>query len=303
MSEEPSQWNIQSILHWTTQYFLEKKISSARLDAELLLGSILGYTRLQLYQYFDQPLKKSEQEQYREMIKARVAHKPVAYLIKQKAFWSLDLEIQEGVLIPRPETELVVEVALESIRKWQKDHPYQTCWIMEMGIGSGAIALALCSELENLQIVASDRSAIALATTQINLHKYQRLLEPKKNALFLVQGDRFSMFAQASQFDFILSNPPYISPKEISFLPSEIQNYEPKLALDGGKNGLEFYHYFSKEVPLLLGKNGELIAEIGWNQKQATAVLFDTPSWRKLSYHNDLQGIPRVLHAVANGLE
>lgn len=296
-----TEWTIQSILDWTVQYFSQHQIQTPRLDAELLLGSVLNYERIQLYLQYDQPLIDSEKTAFRQLIKQRVAGVPVAYLLNKKAFWTLDLFVKEGVLIPRPDTEILVERCLFRIHQWQQDHPDSPCRILELGTGSGAIPLALCSELKQLEIVTVDRSSIALEVAQENLNRYSQLLSDRSNHITLICSNGFEKLNSIKEnpilkFDFLVSNPPYIPSDQIQTLQKEVNLYEPHDALDGGTDGLDFYRYLLEEGRPFLKSNGWLLLEIGFDQKKALNHLVnEIKSLQQTAFFQDLQGNTRVL--------
>ncbi|MGK5094622.1 peptide chain release factor N(5)-glutamine methyltransferase [Deltaproteobacteria bacterium TL4] len=290
-------WTIQEILQWTTRYFDQHHMDSSRLDAELLLARICGCERLGLYLNADKPLSDEERTQYRELIKKRIEGVPVAYLIGKKDFWTLSFEVQEGVLIPRPDTETLVEAAYKSIKQWQRKFPEQRCSIVDLGTGTGAIPLALCSELRNLSIIGIDISEIALSFAHKNRQHYHELLDPRQNEVHLLQADRFSALSLETPFDYILSNPPYIPTQIIPTLQKEVASYEPKIALDGGTDGLDFYRYFSEKGEAYLKTGGNMFLEIGADQKNALETLTgSSPSLNFVECFLDIQNLTRVVH-------
>lgn len=291
-------WTIQEILSWTTQYFREKSLSSPRLDAELLLSEVCHCTRMDLYLNADKPLSPDERSLYREMVRSRIEGVPVAYLTEKKEFWSLTLWVHRGVLIPRPDTETLVDVMCRQIRHWQNIHTDQPCFVVELGTGSGAIPLALCSELENLKFFSIDVSKIALETALKNMNKYEALLASKNNAVHLVQGEYFEMLAPRQQFDFIIGNPPYIPSDTIPQLQKEVSLYEPAEALDGGQDGLNFYRYLFKNGTKWLKSNGEILLETGFDQEQELKELLSEngEDFQLEAFIKDLQSHPRVIH-------
>lgn len=295
---EKTQWTIHSILNWTTQYFSEQKISSPRLDAELLLAKVCGMSRLHLYLNADQPLTEEERNQYRSLVRKRSEGTPVAYLLNQKEFWSLELYVEPGVLIPRPDTEILVEKACQLIQVWKQNFPEQPCWIMELGTGSGAIPLALCSELEHLKIISFDISPIALETANKNINNHSHLLAPKNNEIFLVNGNKFeSLTSQVPQFNFLISNPPYISQSTIPTLQKEVANFEPEEALNGGEDGLYYYRYFLNTAQKWLTSAGTILCEIGSDQKRGLEQLINAQTdFHLIDFYEDLQNHPRVVH-------
>ncbi len=288
-------WTIRSILEWTHQYFQKKNITSPRLDAELLLAFVCQCSRMELYLTYDKPLSAEEKTHYRMLIKKRGEGVPVAYLIGEKGFWTLNLFIEEGVLIPRPDTETLVEKACDVIQAWQDIHQDQTCTILEVGTGTAAIPLALCSSLKNLLIISTDISNTATKNAAKNIKHHQHLFSSRSNQIYLIRGDRFEMLQATTEFDIILSNPPYIPTQEIAQLQREISYYEPRLALDGGADGLNFYRYFFQHSIHYLKPDGQMLLEIGHNQLPMLQKII--PDFLKLDeVVQDLQSHPRVCH-------
>ena len=290
-----NQWTIERILNWTQGHFEKMCPDTPRLDAELLLANVLGCSRLDLYLRLDQPLDETERGEYRKLVQKREAGCPVAYLTGEKEFWSLTLEVNKSTLIPRPDTETLVKITSEHISKWQNGHPDETCKIAELGTGSAAIPLALCSELRNLHIISVDCSAKALAVASGNLQRHKSLLSQRNNDVQLLESDLFSILTPETQLDFIVSNPPYIPTDEIPKLQTEVSKYEPYIALDGGPDGLRFYRYLLETVPSILKPSGEMFLEIGFDQAPTlTQLLFHYPKWISSKFLKDLQGNMRV---------
>ncbi len=288
-------WNIESVLNWTKSYFEKFCPNSPRLDAELLLSYVLGCSRLDLYLRKDKPLSKQELGVFRELVKRRSNGCPIAYLTGEKEFWSLKLEVNENTLIPRPDTEILVEYAVVQIREWQKKNPRSECQIAELGTGTGAIPLSLCSELENLRIISVDCENKILKLASRNINRYNSLLNPRNNKVKLLKSDLFSNIDPKLKVDFIISNPPYIPSKNIDDLQVEISNFEPRIALDGGHDGLKFYRYLLETGSDFLKSNGEMLLEIGsFNESELENILNKNRFWISSSFIKDFQGKNRV---------
>jgi len=289
------QWTIADILNWTQGHFEKMRPDSPRLDAELLLAFVLDCPRLDLYLRADQPLNEKERGAYRELVQQRAAGCPIAYLTGEKEFWSLTLEVNKNTLIPRPDTEKLVEIAVEQIRTRQNKHPDSKCLIAELGTGTGAIPLAICAELQNLHIIAVDCTADVLEVAARNLRRHESLLSPRHNHIELVESNLFSKINPAAKLDFVISNPPYIPSESISSLQVDVAQYEPHTALDGGKDGLSFYRYLLETAPSLLAKDGEMLLEIGFDQQaDLSSLKQDFPVWTSSAFLPDLQGNDRV---------
>tara|TARA_B100001175_G_C19497932_1_gene636403 strand:+ start:1455 stop:2354 length:900 start_codon:yes stop_codon:yes gene_type:complete len=289
------QWTIAGILSWTQGHFEKWRPETPRLDAELLLAFVLGCSRLDLYLKADQPLNKKERKAYRELVQQRADGCPIAYLIGEKEFWSLTLEVNKNTLIPRPDTETLVENTVVQIQNWQIKHPESQCLIAELGTGTAAIPLAICAEVKNLHIIAVDCSKDVLEVAERNMERHKSLLSPRNNLIELVESNLFSKINLTEKLDFIISNPPYIPSKNISRLQVDITQYEPLIALDGGPDGLSFYRYLLETAPSLLTPEGEMFLEIGFDQQaNLNLLLKEFPDWKTSVFQPDLQGNDRV---------
>jgi len=273
----------------------ETNPGSPRLDAELLLSHVLEFPRLELFLKQDQPLNGNQMFAYIELLRQRSLGCPVSYLTGKKEFWSLTLEVSKDTLIPRPDTESLVEFTVEQILRWQKINKGKTCCIAELGTGTAAIPLALCAELTNLNITSVDCSEQILAIAARNIQSYKNLLAPRNNQLDLVQSDLFSAIDSPAKLDFIVSNPPYIPSDKIAGLQTEVSQFEPRNALDGGKDGLFFYRYLLGAAPGMLKRDGKMILEIGFDQQPALTKLKNRfPAWESSNFLPDLQENVRV---------
>ncbi len=278
---------IQTLLKQTEKAFINIGLPLPRLDAEVLLSSLLAIDRASLYTRYNQDITDRELEIYQEWKSQRLQNKPVAYITGHKEFWSLDFEVNNHVLIPRPDTEILVEEALNVSRKY-KNLPLK---ILEIGTGSGAISIALAAELENVHIVAVDISPAALAIASKNARKNK----VNEKILFLC-GNIYEPIT--GKFDIVVSNPPYISEEEHKTLAPDIKFYEPRQALVAGKEGTEFYHKLIGMGHQYIRPEGWLIIEIGWRQKTTIESLFrKSKHYCHITSRNDFAGIPRVLRA------
>ncbi len=240
--KRPDNWTIIALLQRTTHYFEEQAIESPRLDAELLLAFALGIERIDLYLRHDQPLSTEELHRFRELVKRRRAREPVAYITGTKAFWDLELTVSPEVLIPRPETECVVEAALAFLEAYAGPPKRR---LLDLGTGSGALALTLAHSCPEDRVVAVDRSRRALAVAQRNCRRHHL-----QDRVALVAGHWVDMLhAPQAPFDLIVSNPPYIPSRQIDALQPEITRYEPRMALDGGPDGLDCLRAIIRQVP------------------------------------------------------
>ncbi len=278
---------IGEIISKTTPFFAEKGIPGPRLEADLLLAHILNLPRVQLYSQWDRPLNPGEIQKYREIIVKRVGGQPLAYLTGKKSFLSWDLTVTPDVLIPRPETEILVEAAYDLF----KERQIQICGI-DIGTGSGAIVIALAKLLNQSQWLAVDVSEKALKIASENA----QVLGVDTRITFL-NGDLLDPIlndvTSGAKFDLVVSNPPYIPSDEIAKLQIEVRQ-EPRLALDGGIDGLDIYRRLFPQVKKILSADGAFIFEHGDGQGSALETLALENGFSSESL-KDLAGRERVL--------
>ncbi len=280
-----NRWTIADVLQWTAEYFRDKGIQSGRLDAEVLLAHALNVDRLYLYMNLDRPLLPAEREMYRSLVRRRGRREPVALIVGTKEFWSIPIHTSPGILIPRPETEILVEVILEEIAG--RDSPA----ILEIGTGSGAVAVAVARERPAARILATDVDPDALSTAAGNA-KRAGVLE----SLTFLASDLFSAIRPDSRFDVICSNPPYVPSQIIRTLEPEIVGFEPHRALDGGPDGLDVIRCLVSEAKNFLAPEGALILEIGEDQEAPARQIMSTGGlFRTIKVFRDLAGKPRVV--------
>lgn len=256
------EWSILRVILWAAAYLKERGIESPRSAAEILLAHALRTDRVQLYVHHDKPLEKTELAAFKELIRRRVRREPVAYIVGRKGFWTLDLAVGPEVLIPRPETECLVEAALALLAKV----PAECCArVLDLGTGSGAIVLALAAEAVRHRYFASDLSAAALTTARRNAHAVG-----VEGRVEFFAADWFSALRQGgAPFDLIVSNPPYVVRSTLAELQAEIVRHEPRLALDGGRDGLTSYRAIIGAADSHLAPGGALLLEIGSDQREA----------------------------------
>ena len=254
-------WTIRRGLQWTTGFFKDKGLDGPRLDAELLICDALSLDRIRLYTDHDRPLSSEELSGIRERVRRRSKHEPVAYITGKRGFWKHDLKVDRRVLIPRPDTERLVELALSLLAE---GGPHR---LVDVGTGSGAIALALAGDVDNLIVLAIDRSGGALEVARENA----RSLGLEDRVTF-AEGD---LLGPARDFGptIIVSNPPYISTSEVDALMPDVLDFEPRLALDGGPDGLELVRRLIADAPALLPPGGHLLLEHGHDQGEAVLAL------------------------------
>jgi release factor glutamine methyltransferase len=282
-------WTILKLLEWTTAYFKSHAIESPRAAAELLLAHVLRLKRVDLYVRYDQPLIAAELELYKTLIKRRLGREPVAYILGTKEFWSLDFAVSKDVLIPRPETECLVETALA--RLGQDTQPGARC-IMDLGTGSGAVILALAAEQPQHIFFASDISLKAVELARQNARSQG--MEEKIH--FLCGHWLQPLRSRSPFFDIIVSNPPYIKQAALDGLQPEIFLYEPLTALDGGQSGLRYLKQIIDTAHTHLKTGGSLLLEIGHDQQEAVADFCrDVGRYENITFVKDYGGYDRVV--------
>jgi release factor glutamine methyltransferase len=280
-------WTTLSVLDWTTRRFAEAGISSARLEAQLLLAHVLGCSRVQLYTGFDKPLQEPELVGYRELIKRRLGGEPVAYLLGEHEFWALPFYVDRSVLVPRADTETVIEIARSA--RLDRAAP---CQVLDLCTGSGAIAVALARELPAARVIATDVSAEAAALARRNAER-----NAVADRVEVRVGDLWQPVA-GERFDVIASNPPYVATEVIAALSPEVR-VEPRLALDGGPDGLAFLARICAAARDHLLPGGALVLEHGFDQAQPVRALIEAAGLRDVTLVYDLGKNPRVTWGVA----
>ncbi len=282
-------WTIIKTLRWTTAYFQSHGIDQPRTDAEVLLAHALHLKRIELYTHYDKPLRDQELKTFKSLIQRRILHEPVAYITGGKEFWSLALIVTPDVLIPRPETECLVEAALDIIPEGI------SLDILDLGTGSGAIILALAHERPGHRFSAEDRSDDALTVARKNAQRYGL-----EKAITFLQGDWFEGVQNLrKRFDIIVSNPPYIPTQQIEPLSPEISQHEPRYALDGGKDGLDAIRFILRTAPNYLTSNGKLFLEIGYDQCPEVAdMVEELGCYKDFVCRKDYSGNNRVVRAT-----
>ncbi len=284
-------WTTLSVLDWTTQRFTEAGIGASRLEAQLLLAHVLQCSRVQLYTGFDKPLGEEELAAYRGLIKRRLAGESVSYLLGEQEFWGLPFHVDSSVLVPRPDTETVIEVA----RALRTDRA-APCRVLDLCTGSGAIAIALAKELPAAHVVATELSpeAAAIAMKNAARHGFAERVEVRTGDLF-APIDR-----ERERFDLIVSNPPYIASAVIATLSAEVRG-EPRMALDGGPDGLQFYDRICGAARDYLLPGGGLVVEHGYDQADAVRERFERAGFAEVTLVHDLGKHPRVTRGVLAG--
>lgn len=276
------EWTIQELLNWTTNFFSNKGIDEPRLEAEVLLARVLNKDRVYLYANFDLPVNSQEREIYREFVKRRAQGEPSAYITGSKEFMSLNFKVSSDVLIPRSDTEVVVESVIDIVNR---DESIRIC---DVGTGSGAIAISLAYYLPKAIVYAIDISPKALEVAKENA------LNNNVNVNFLL-GDLLTPLQASPSFDVITANLPYISPDEFKELDKEVKDFEPTSALVAEDDGLSLYRKLIPQAYELMAKGAYLFFEIGYNQGERAMELVQ--DFTEIELIKDLAGRDRVIKA------
>jgi release factor glutamine methyltransferase len=282
----PARWTVLEVIRWTVARFTERDLATPRLDAELLVAHALGLPRVQLYVQYDRPLVPEELTAIRELIKRRQAGESVAYLVGKKEFWGLEFAVDARVLVPRPDTETLIEEARERLT----GAAVESLRIADIGTGSGAIALTLAKLFPAATVVAVDISPAALEVARGNAERLGL-------GVTFLEGDLAAPLAGQAPLSLIAANLPYIPSGELAALPAEVR-VEPTLALDGGPDGLALVRRLVGDALPLLGPGGVLALEIGVGQAPATAELLRAAGLTDVQTRRDLGGVERVVSGV-----
>ncbi len=265
------EWTIEKLLSWSTDYLHQRAILNPRLDSEILLSYILETNRIGLYLDYKRPLTPSELKVFKGVIKRRVCREPVHYITGRREFWSLEFKVNRDVLIPRPETEVLVEKALNIIKREFNKTGSCEISILDLGTGCGNIAISLVKEIDCCTVVAVDRyeKVLSLASENARDHGVLNKIEFLRGDLFAALNGKIKRsvsIGRPLKFDIIISNPPYIPSGELKNLSPEIRDFEPLGALDGGEDGLDYHRRIVEGAPSYLKEGGYLFMEIGAGQ-------------------------------------
>ncbi len=284
-SQDADVWTIGRLIAWTTDFLRRQGSESPRLEAEILLAHALGWPRVKLYMNINEEVGASGRAEFRKLVRKRSDGVPVAYLVGHKEFYSLDFEVDESVLIPRPDTETLVMTFLELAK------PLDSPLCVDVGCGSGCISVACCKHHLTARFVAIDLSEKAALVAYRNVAKHglqERIDVRTGNLLEPLKPDETP--------DFILSNPPYIPSSEIPKLDRDVRDFEPVTALDGGPDGLCVVRELVDSSAEKLATGGHLLIEIGHDQGETVRSLYEgDPRWQSVSLRKDFGGVPRVV--------
>lgn len=274
---------ILELIQRTTEFFQRQGVESPRLTIELMVAHVLKRKRLELYLDFEREIPESALDVLRQMVKRRAAGEPLQYVLGIASFYGLDLAVDKRVLVPRPETELLVDYVVKNGAAAKT--------LADLGTGSGAIAIALVKKLATARVLAVDASAEALEVARTNASSHNVQVE-------FLHGDLLAPLPDGLQFDWIVSNPPYIPSGEIATLAREIRDHEPRTALDGGSDGLDVVRRIAAEAKSRLAAGGCVAVEIGAGQGSAAERIFLDNGYRVEKMISDWQGHPRVVVAA-----
>ncbi len=296
------QWTSLKLIEWTADFFAKKDVPNPRLDAEHLLAATLGCQRIDLYAQYNRPVQAKELAQYRSYVERRARREPLQYIMGDTEFYGLPIRLNADVLIPRPETELLVEEALKTsppaplLGKERVAAERRSGEVLDIGTGSGCIAIALAKNVPDVKIIATDTSlpALALARENAQLNGVGEQIEFVETDLFPGQDAAGGVLT----FPLIVSNPPYIRSDELATLQIEVYEWEPKQALDGGADGLAVYRQIVSGLSDRLAAGGHFVGEIGSDQGSTIQALFSAQDWcEAVEVKADLAGQDRIVIA------
>ena len=291
MQAEPQKtWTIGSLVKWATDDFRARGIENPRLDAEVLVAFALGIDRTRVIIEAMRPLEPAELSLLRDLVKRRRSREPIAYLRGEREFYGRTFHVDPRVLIPRPDTEALVEVALA-----RTTHVSLSMRQLDLCTGSGCVAITMARQRPTADVLASDLSADALAVARENAYRLGAY-----NVAF-VESDLFASIPAGSRFDVITANPPYIASGDMPGLMPDVRDFEPRLALDGGPDGLELVRRIIEGAPAFLDEGGVLAMEIGAGEAPATRALFESHGYRDVAVERDYGKIERVVSGVRPG--
>ncbi|MEW4489862.1 peptide chain release factor N(5)-glutamine methyltransferase [Thalassoglobus sp. JC818] len=277
-------WTVRRILEWTIPYLRERGSTHPRLDAEILLAHAKNCPRIQLYTQYDEPLTEAERTLMRSLVKRRASAEPVAYLVNHREFFSLDFEVDRHVFIPRPDTETLVVASLETLK------PLPTANVLELCTGSACISVAIAKNHPGSKVTTVELNADTAKVAARNIAKHQ--LEDRVE---LLQGDLFVPIPDDARFDLIVSNPPYIPSAEIETLDPDVRDHEPRMALDGGADGLDLIRRIIDRAPDFLGPKGWLMMELDSSQADETCELLRQRGFYQVEAVADLSQNLRIV--------
>ena len=288
-------WTIRELMKSAIEHLQRKGFEDARLNVELLLAHALELERIQLYLNFDKPLNSEEVTRFRTLYERRLKREPVQYIIGSANFMGLHFAVDPRVHIPRPETETLIEQVMLVCQRYSSDEPIH---ILEVGTGSGNIAVSIAKFIKHARITTIDINPEALAVAQQNarFHSVDSRIQFSCTDIFSQKEELFR-----TQYDLLVSNPPYVPKDEWEQLQTEVRDFEPSSALTDGKDGFEFYHRMAGIIPNILKPGGSVVLEVGFGQAEAVARELKHAGLQRLEIVRDLQEIPRVVSGTWMG--
>ncbi|MEL1230047.1 MAG: peptide chain release factor N(5)-glutamine methyltransferase [Candidatus Neomarinimicrobiota bacterium] len=279
----PKVWRIVDLIQWSESYFREKSHQNPRLEIEWMLCSLLNCERLDLYMRFDEPLSGSQLSTLRGWVKRRTKNEPLQYITESCEFYGREFFVDKRVLIPRPETERLIDEAIKSIKHVRSPN------IFDIGTGSGCIAITLAKEIKNSNVIGIDKSIMSLQVAKKNSAELN-----VENVMFL-EMDILNQYPK-EKFDLVISNPPYVPNKEIPGLMKDVKDFEPEIALTDFDDGLTFYKRISKIIPHILKDDSSCILELGLgNHPEKVLSIFKESGYSNMEIFDDYNGDKRVL--------
>tara|TARA_B100001250_G_scaffold180888_1_gene155575 strand:- start:871 stop:1725 length:855 start_codon:yes stop_codon:yes gene_type:complete len=279
MSVSTKLWRIIDLINWSTDYFKSNKIENPKREIEWFLCEILQCERIDLYIRFEEILHKSNLDKFKHMINQRVSGEPFQHIINKASFYGRDFFVNNTVLIPRPDTEIIIDII-------KKNKCVDS--ILDVGTGSGCIAITIFLEKLANNVYATDISDTAIKTAQYNMEKHQ------SNAIKIAKHDFLNQQFK-TKFDIVVSNPPYISKSQLKSLQQEVKNYDPEIALTDGLDGYSFYERFGQQFNNLLNSNGYMLLEFGGNQQKETIKSIFKKNNLRTEFFKDLQNDWRIV--------
>ena len=293
--EEVKVWEVVELIKTTTDYFVAKKVDEPRISAELLLGHVLSKSRLELYLHHNRPVYQDELDRFRAFCRQRIEGRPVQYIIGEQFFYGMQFMVDERVLVPRPETELLVEHALESLGMTGRGGSREAK-VLDIGTGSGCIAVTMATLCPELKVTALDCSMDALVVARLNAAKYG-----VESRIAFVFADMFEEFfaakLPASSYDLIISNPPYIPALEWETLQREVKQYEPKIALTT-LHGIECYQAIAAQATKILVPGGTLCFELHADAAVKVSKIMEGQGFRGIRVAKDYSGHDRIISGI-----
>ncbi|HEX3799509.1 MAG TPA: peptide chain release factor N(5)-glutamine methyltransferase [Verrucomicrobiae bacterium] len=284
---------VLEVIQRSTDFLAKKDVESPRLQVELLLSHVLKLPRMQLYLNFSRELAEPELANLRELVRRRGLREPLQHIVGSTSFCGLELKVTNHVLVPRPETELLAEFGWNFLKELHNANTNEIT-ALDFGTGSGCLAITLAVKSPNAHVTALDISEDALAIARENAMGHQ-----VESRIEFLQGDGLAALPASTQFNLIVANPPYISTGEIATLDAEVRDFDPRLALDGGADGLDFYRRISSEAPAFLKPNARIMLEFGDGQESEIQKIFESQKWIVEAVKADYSKRPRILIARA----